>query len=272
MNHELVHVATMDQAARSDRVFRSLFGGKVLPVKEQPESILYFYLTSPRVAAPRWFHEGIAVFVDTWMAGGLGRVQSGYDEMVFRAMVRDNAPFYNPLGLVSKGTDADFQLEINSYLYGSRFMTWLARRYSPEQLIEWAARREGSRAYYAAQFRKVFGVSLEEAWAQWIVDERTFQQANLAAIRKFPVTPYRDVTSRSLGSVSRAYFDPASRKIYAAFNYPGVVAHVGAIDIDTGAVQRITPIKGPVIYTVTSLAWDPEARALFYTDRQWIVP
>ena len=265
MNHELVHVATMDQAAGSDRMFRSLFGGKVLPIKEQPESILYFYLTSPRVAAPRWFHEGIAVFVDTWMAGGLGRVQSGYDEMVFRAMVRDNATFYNPLGLVSKGTDADFQLEINSYLYGSRFMTWLARRYSPEQLIEWAARREGSRAYYAAQFRKVFGVSLEEAWAQWIADERTFQQANLAAIRKFPVTPYRDVTSRALGSVSRAYFDPASRKIYAAFNYPGVVAHVGAIDIDTGAVQRIVPIKGPVIYTVTSLAWDPDARALFYT-------
>ena len=265
MNHELVHVATMDQAAGSDRMFRSLFGGKVLPIKEQPESILYFYLTSPRVAAPRWFHEGIAVFVDTWMAGGLGRVQSGYDEMVFRAMVRDNAPFYNPLGLVSKGTDADFQLEINSYLYGTRFMTWLARQYSPEQLIEWAARREGSRAYYAAQFRKVFGVSLEEAWALWIRDERAFQLENIAAIRKFPVTQYRDVTSRSLGSVSRAYVDPVSRKIYAAFNYPGVVAHVGAIDIDTGAVQRIVPIKGPVIYTVTSLAWDPDARALFYT-------
>jgi len=265
MNHELVHVATMDQAAGSDRMFRSLFGGKVLPIKEQPESILYFYLTSPRVAAPRWFHEGIAVFVDTWMAGGLGRVQSGYDEMVFRAMVRDHATFYNPLGLVSKGTDADFQLEINSYLYGARFLTWLARRYSPEQVIEWAARREGSKAYYASQFRKVFGVSLEEAWAQWIADERTFQLANLAAIRKFPVTQYHDVTNRALGSVSRAYFDPASRKIYAAFNYPGVVAHVGAIDVDTGAVQRIMPIKGPVIYTVTSLAWDPDARALFYT-------
>ncbi|HUQ89439.1 MAG TPA: hypothetical protein VM096_17890 [Vicinamibacterales bacterium] len=265
MNHELVHIATMDQAARSDRMFRRLFGGKVMPIKEQPESILYFYLTSPRVAAPRWFHEGIAVFVDTWMAGGIGRVQSGYDEMVFRAMVRDNSTFYNPLGLVSKGTDADFQLEVNSYLYGARFMTWLARRYSPEQLIEWTARHEGSRAYYAAQFKQVFGVSLEEAWAQWIADERTFQLANLAAIRKFPVTQYRDVTSRALGSVSRAFFDPDSKKIYAAFNYPGVVAHVGSIDIDTGAVQRLTPIKGPVIYTVTSLAWDPGARTLFYT-------
>ena len=63
MNHEFVHIATMDQPAGRDRFFRKLFGGKVLPIAEQPESILYFYLTSPRVAAPRWYHEGIAVFV-----------------------------------------------------------------------------------------------------------------------------------------------------------------------------------------------------------------
>src|SRR5688572_31697127 len=179
MNHELVHVVTMDQSSRSDRMFRRMFGGKVVPIAEQPESILYFYLTTPRVAAPRWFHEGIAVFLDTWMAGGLGRAQSGYDEMVFRAMVKDNATFYDPLGLVSKGTDVDFQVEINSYLYGTRFMTWLARKYSPDKLIEWTARREGSRGYYSAHFRKVFGVSLEEAWAHWIADEREFQLANL---------------------------------------------------------------------------------------------
>ncbi|HJU44484.1 MAG TPA: hypothetical protein VJ691_16775 [Vicinamibacterales bacterium] len=265
MNHELVHVATLDQAARSDRMFRALFGGKVLPIAEQPESILYFYLTTPRVAAPRWFHEGIAVFVDTWMAGGLGRAQSGYDEMVFRAMVKDNAPFYDPLGLVSKGTEIDFQLEVNSYLYGTRFMTWLGRRYSPERVIEWTARREGSRAYYASHFKQVFGTSLERAWAQWIADEREFQLANLAAIRTYPITPHRDVTSRALGSVSRAYFDPAAKKIYAAFNYPGVVAHIGSIDVESGIVERILPIKGPLIYTVTSLAFDAAERALFFT-------
>ena len=137
----------MDQAARPDRRFRRLFGGKVAPVHEQPESILYFFLTTPRVAAPRWYHEGIAVFVDTWMAGGLGRAQGGYDEMVFRSMVRDDTPFYDPLGLVSEGTRIDFQVEVNSYLYGTRFMTWLARRYSPGQLIDWVSRRDGSRGY-----------------------------------------------------------------------------------------------------------------------------
>ena len=264
MNHELVHVATMDQAAGSDRVFRRLFGGKVMPIREQPESILYFLLTTPRVAAPRWYHEGVAVFVDTWMAGGLGRAQSGYDEMVFRSMVRDGTPLYDPLGLVSEGTKIDFQLQINSYLYGTRFITWLATRYSPADVVEWVSRKEGSRAYYTSQFRHVFRTSLEDAWAEWTRDEREFQLRNLETIRKHPLTPHRDITRRALGSVSRAHYDPRTRRLYAAFNYPGVVAHIGAIGVDDGRVARLADIKGPVIYTVTSLAFDPSG-ALFYT-------
>jgi hypothetical protein len=264
MNHELVHIATMDEAAGADRVFRKLFGGKVLPVPDHPESILYFLLTAPRVASPRWYHEGIAVFVDTWMSGGLGRAQSGYDEMVFRSMVRDGTRFYDPLGLVSEKIQADFQTQVNSYLYGTRFMVWLAHRYSPERVIAWVSRRPGSRPYYAAQFTRVFGTTLEHAWAEWEADERTFQQRNLQAIRKYPVTPYRDVTPRALGSVSRAFYDPETDKIYAAFNYPGVVAHVGAITAD-GRTEKLTDIKGPTLYTVTSLAWDPVDRVLFYT-------
>lgn len=265
MNHELVHIATMDQATPRDRFFRSLFGGKVMPRAEQPESILYFFLTTPRVAAPRWYHEGIAVFVDTWMAGGLGRAQSGYDEMVFRSMVRDGTAFYDPLGLVSEGTKVDFQLQINAYLYGTRFMTWLARRYSPEQLVAWVSRRDGSKGYYSTQFRNVFGTSLEQAWSAWVKDEHEFQQKNLAAIHEHPVTPYRDVTSRALGSVSRAYYDAKAGRIYAGINYPGFVGHIGAISAETGRVERLVDIKGPVVYTVTSLAFDPATTTLFYT-------
>jgi hypothetical protein len=265
MNHELVHVSTMDRAAPRDAAFRRFFGGKVMPRAEQPESILYFFLTAPRVAAPRWLHEGIAVFADTWMAGGLGRAQGGYDEMVFRSMVRDNVAFYDPLGLVSEGTQIDFQTEVNSYLYGTRFMTWLARTYSPEQLVSWMTRRPGTRAYYSADFRREFGIPLDTAWANWVRDEHTFQQKNIEAIRAYPVTPSTDLTRRALGSVSRAYFDAASKTIYAAVNYPGATSHVAAISTDTGRIDRLTDIKGPSIYTVASLAYDEAGRTIFYT-------
>ena len=90
--------------------------------EDHPETILYSYLVTPRVSVPRWYLEGSAVFMETWMSGGLGRAQGAYDEMVFRSMVRDEAHFYSPLGLVSEGTHVDFQVGVNAYLYGTRFI------------------------------------------------------------------------------------------------------------------------------------------------------
>lgn len=265
MNHELVHVATVDESAGGDRFFRALFRGKVLPTSDHPETILYSYLTAPRASAPRWYTEGIAVFMDTWMAGGVGRAQGAYDEMVFRSMVRDKSRFYDPLGLVSEGNKVDFKLESTSYLYGTRFMSYLADRYSPQSLIEWASRDEASKAYYGSQFRKVFGLSLAKAWRDWTLWEQEFQKTNLDTIRHYPTTPFKDLSGRALGAVSRAYLDPGTQKLYAAFNYPGVVSHVGAISLKDGSVERLIDVKGPEHFTVTSLAYDPDGKTLFYT-------
>ncbi len=265
MNHELVHIATTDQAAPEDLRFRRWFGGKVAATPDYPLSILYQYLTVPRKTSPRWFLEGIAVFVETWMAGGLGRAQGAYDEMVFRSMVRDDAHFYDPLGLVSEGTKVDFQVGANAYLYGTRFVSYLAYVYSPEQVIAWSQRKEGSRRNNAAQFELVFGKTLDQAWQEWIDWEHEFQGRNLAAIRQFPTTATRDLSGRALGSVSRAYYDPASGQLLAGIRYPGVVAHIGAISVEDGSVSRLEDIKGPMIYRVTSLAFDPGSRTIFYT-------
>ncbi|MGC4083894.1 MAG: hypothetical protein QM736_17730 [Vicinamibacterales bacterium] len=54
--------------------------------------------------------------------------------------------------------------------------------------------------------------------------------------------------------------------LYAGLNYPGTLGYIGAISLEDGSVRRIHDIKGPRIYTVTSLAFDPKARALFYTE------
>jgi hypothetical protein len=265
MSHEVVHVVALDQATPRDRFLRTVMGGKVREGAEHPETMLYQYLTVPRRAAPRWYHEGIAVFLETWLAGGLGRAQGPYDEMVFRAMVRDGARFYDPLGLESEGTKIDFQVGANSYLYGARFMTYLAHEHSPEKLMEWVARRPGSRAYFSSQFRRVFGRSLEQGWREWIAFERGFQQANLDSIRLYPVTPYRDISRLALGSVSRAYVDSAKGLLYAAVFHPGDFAHLAAIPLAGGAPRKLLEIKGPALYSVTSLAFDPDRRTLFYT-------
>jgi hypothetical protein len=266
MNHELVHISQGDLGAERERLWRRLLLGEVSPSSQNPETLLYSYLTMPRFSLPRWYAEGGAVFMETWMAGGIGRAQGGYDEMVFRAMVRDDAHFYDPLGLVSRGTLVDFQVLSNAYLYGTRFFTWLAYEYSPEKVVEWMRLDEGSERYYSDNFRRVFGVELDDAWQRWIAFEHGFQQKNLAEVRQQPVTPYRPLTSGALGSISRLYYDEPSGMLYGAFRYQGVVEHVGALNTRDGTVRRLADIKRAMMYKVASFAYDPASGTAFYTN------
>ena len=133
------------------------------------------------------------------MAGGIGRAQGAFDEMVFRAMVRDDAHFYSTLGLVSKGVAADFQTGTNAYLYGARFFSYLAYVYSPEAVIDWLKRGEDSEPYYSRAVRQGFDKPLETAWDEWIAWEHEFQEGT-RSVREVPLTQGRRVTRQ--GSVS----------------------------------------------------------------------
>lgn len=265
MNHELAHIYAMDQPTSRDRVARKLFFGKPQPSADNPLTIIYDYLCSPRRAAPSWYHEGLAVFLETWMAGGYGRALGAYDEMVFRTLVADSARFYQPVGLESEATKASWHSGVNSYLYGTRFISYLALTHGPEKVVDWISRRGGSHAYFRSQFKKVFGTSLDQEWSRWINVDGQFQQENIAAVEEYPTTPYKDITSRQLGSISRAFFDPDDRLLYTAVNYPGQIAFLAAIGVDDGEIRSLREIKGPAIFSVTSAAYDSDTKTLFYT-------
>lgn len=265
MNHELVHLATMDGWNKQDARWRRFFAGKPRHTDTHPESILYNYLAVPRMSTPRWYLEGTAVFLETWMSGGVGRAQGAYDEMVFRSMVRDDAHFYSNLGIVSEGVAIDFQVGVNAYLYGTRFISYLSYVYSPDQLIEWMKRDEESERYYAKQFEKVFGLPLEQAWSDWIDWEKDFQRKNLAKVQEKALTKGKRLTAEALGSTSRAYLTEDEKTLIGAFRYPGVVAHIGTMDVESGELNRVTDIKGPRSFTVTSPAYDLANNKLFYT-------
>jgi hypothetical protein len=265
ISHELFHVVASEKTSHVDRVFRALFRGKVLADAGNPESMIYSYLCSPRRFAPRWYHEGMAVFMETWMAGGIGRSLGGYDEMTFRAMVHDDEYFYDVVGLESEGTTSDFQIGQNSYLYGTRFMSYLALQYGPEKVMAWVNRTDDSDGYFASQFTRVFGAPLDDEWQRWIAFEHEWQRRNLAAVSEYPLTPLRVVGGRALGSVSRGFVDSKTRRLLVAANYPGSFAQVASIDLRTGEMEEIHEVRTPALYYVTSLAFDEAGRRLFYT-------
>jgi hypothetical protein len=256
----------MDVWNRHDAWWRNFLHGKVAPVQDHPESILYNFLATPRVNVPRWYLEGSAVFFETWMSGGLGRAQGGYDEMVWRAKVRDNDKFFSPLGLESEGIAVDFQVGVNDYLYGTRFFSYLALTYGPEKAVEWLRRREGSKAFYADQFKAVFGRPLDAVWNDWVAFEHQYQKANLAKLAQYPLTPTVKLSPHGLGSMSRGFIDLKTNSLIAAFRYPGTIGFIGRMDLATGKLTKLQELKGMMLYKVTSVAFDPAARTAYYTE------
>ncbi|MDW8330912.1 MAG: hypothetical protein RMK43_04615 [Cyclobacteriaceae bacterium] len=266
MNHELVHVIALDNSSSSDRFFQKIFFGKVAPTKENPLSGFYSYLTSPRRYSPRWYHEGIASYVETWMSGGVGLAMGSYDEMVFRTRVLDKARIYTAQGLEAEGTTTDFQGKTNSYLYGTRFMGYLSYQYGPEKIIEWVSRRDGSRRAWSAQFKNVFGKPLNQSWNEWIDFEKKWQQENIQRIKEYPVTPMEVISHQTIGSVSLPHYDKKRNVVYIAVNYPGQVPHLAALDLKTGKLNRLHDIKGAALFYVSSLTFDKHDKLYFTTD------
>lgn len=265
MNHELVHVVALDNSTRKDRFYHKLFFGKVMPTKENPVSSFYSFLTTPRRYSPRWYHEGIASYVETWMSGGVGLALGSYDEMVFRTRVLENVHIYSAQGLESEGTTTDFQGKSNSYLYGTRFMGYLSYQYGPDKIIEWVKRKDGSKRSYSAQFKHIFGKKLTEGWSEWIKFEKDWQKKNIESLKEFPITESQPVTKKILGSVSYPYFDKKRNKVYVAVNYPGQVPHLAAIHLKDGSMEKLTDIKGAALFYVSSVTYDAEGDMLYFT-------
>jgi hypothetical protein len=266
-NHELTHVAMAENATGQDERWRKLLSGKVRRNEKWPLTAVWSLMTVPRWYAPRWFHEGIACFMETWMSGGLGRAMGTYDEMYFRSIVSEKLPIYSLVGLETEGTVIDFQVGANAYLYGSRFVTYLADQYGIDRLKTFYTRSEDSKPFFASQFKKTYYVPVRKEWEKWIAWENNFQQKNIDDIRKYPLTSFSPITSKSLGNVSRFGYNHITGKIYAAINYPGIISQIAEIDKKDGSIRKLSTLDSPSLYYSTHLAYDPDGNKIFISEQ-----
>ncbi len=264
--HEYTHTVMTDKYNRRDLGWRNFFGTKVATDYEQPITALWSYLSVPRWYAPRWYHEGIACFMETWLGGGVGRALGGYDEMYFRSIVGGGDKLFSVVGLETEGSTMDFQVGANAYLYGTRFVNYLVKEYGYENLIRFYNRTADSRTFFGSQFKQVYGKSLRKTWNEWKDDEKKHQEENLAAIRQFPVTQTTPLTEEPLGSVSPLVYDPATGKAYAAMNAPGGFAHITEIDVATGKRRKLADLYGVQLYNPSFVALDTRGSRVIFTD------
>lgn len=267
--HEYTHVVMTDKSNTRDDRWRSFTGNKVVPNSDYPLSSLWSYLDAPRWYAPRWYHEGIACFMETWLGDGTGRALGGYDEAYFRTHVKDGSPLYPVVGLETEGSTSDFQQGATAYLYGTRFVNYLVLTYGYDKVVASYNRTEDSEASYARQFEKVFGKGLREVWDEWLDYERVHQRENLDKIAEYPLTDTRRICG-NLGAMSPMIVDEDAHVAYAAVNHPGDFAQIAEIRLDgdgkSSPVKRLAYIDSPQTYQTTYLTYDRKGRRLIWTD------
>lgn len=270
--HEYTHVVMADKTNDRDMGWRRFTGNKVVPNSKYPLSALWSYLDAPRWYAPRWYHEGIACFMETWLGDGVGRSLGGYDETYFRTHIKEGEELYSVVGLETEGTTSDFQQGATSYLYGTRFVNYLAYVYGYEKLIDFYNRTQDSRTFYAKQFEKVYGKSLRAVWKEWEDFEKEYQRQNLEKLAEYPLTECRQMVGKNLGATSPIIYDEEAGEAFAAVYFPGSPAQVVRFSLDTasgtlGGMQKLAGINGVQAYQTAYIAYDRRGRRLIWTDR-----
>lgn len=265
ISHELVHVIVNDKPSKLEKVFRSLFS-KVTPEQIHPQTIFFSLLTSFNRYTPRWHQESIAVFLETWMNGGFGRIFGSFDEMYFRSMVLENKSFSKDIELETKTSQISFLLENLFYIYGARFASYLALTYGYEKLIQWFDTSEDEfYQSFESRFKSTFNKEMTEAWNDFLTFETNFQYENLARLNLHTTSELKSLNNNTYGWVTQPYLDNSGENILFAFHRPHHLAQIHRLNLRTGNSIQLTTLPTPSIIQVASTAFDRNLNLFFYT-------
>lgn len=224
--HEYTHIVHTDYIRGVPWVLNAIFG------KWWP----------PNILQPRWFIEGLAVFVETRLTTS-GRAQSGLFDMYLRTAALNGRLW--ELDVLSSGGRA-FPSGNGAYLYGGHFLTWLANRYGDHV---WAdiSRSYGAHAFpYAmdhAAEKSFGGKSYRELYQEWRLELTADALALQARVEKEGRTPERRLTS-----IGQSVLYP--RRLHNG----DVVFYAGPMDDSPGLyVARARAGKTPDVFRVTEV-------------------
>ena len=191
ITHEYVHILHLDNIGGLPEVVNGFFG-KIWP---------------PNGLTPGWMIEGLAVSHEAPAGSGSGRNASALFDMYLRALVVEPPGF--PTLAMASNPYLEWPRGNIAYLLGGRFMAWLEARSGPEAMRQFLA-DQGSRIWpwspsWAAE--TWFGEELPPLWDQFTAGLEHGYQAQLAEVRRRPVTHPTLLTRRG-GTIERPRWLP----------------------------------------------------------------
>lgn len=265
ISHELVHIVINDQASGFENLSRNIFQ-KVTPEQVQPITVFYSILTNFSRYTPRWHQEAIAVFLETWMSGGFGRILGNFDEMYFRTMVLDNLEFPSDIRLDAKTSHNSFLIETLFYLYGARFAAFLSIKYDSQKLLQWFKISSGDfYTGFKSKFEKIFKEEFDKEWENFIRYETDFQKKNIEKLNSSKTTYVKRLNDNPLGFATQPHFDPVSESVIFGYHKPHHLSSIQKLNLNSLKSSDIGSLPTPSQYQVASTAFDYETGLFFYT-------
>ncbi len=144
--HELTHAVTINMRNKFWTALDSVFGDA--------------YNFGCYITMPQFLKEGASVFEES--RSGEGRLNDGfYLHMVRQSLVQGEFPSYTEIA----GARDVYPGGNMSYGFGGPFVDWLQREYGKDRYVEfWYEGINGGGLTYEIVFKKVYGISLGEAW------------------------------------------------------------------------------------------------------------
>jgi Tol biopolymer transport system component len=157
ISHEYVHILQLDMNTGLSSLMRTVFG-------RQPVPFFIFNSALPNILQPDWLIEGLATYEET-ATGVSDRWDNAYAEMLLRMAILDNRfPTLDQAG--GRDTWPDHQIQ---YIFGARFLDYLARRFGENVLKELSLGYSGKvfPFFVGTNGRQVLGQSYDSLWEDW---------------------------------------------------------------------------------------------------------
>lgn len=171
LTHELAHIVHLDDISGLPALANRIIGKQL----------------SPNLVAPRWLIEGLAVWLETTLTSR-GRGTSSLTDMVIRAQIYDGL-----LPSIDEFTTnrRAYPGATAPYLYGGRFMSFIARRHGADAIGEMTHRYGGRVVPYGLNIvaKDATGEDFVSMYEAWVEEERALAAAVLE--RVVDPTPFR---------------------------------------------------------------------------------
>lgn len=244
--HEYAHILHLDQARGIPRALRTVLG-------RHP-------IAFPNEWSPLWMIEGLATFIESETTEA-GRVKGTFGEMVLRAAALEDRW---PTEAQASGLTPFWPGGASRYLFGSKFLTWVARRHGADALARYFNEYSGRLIPYQINrtARHVFGTSISDLWAEWSREQQAAYEAERA--RLGPLTNAQRLTRLGYETKYPVLSPDGTRLAYG---------HRGPFERGTIRVRDLAAQRDVATLDVTelsALSWSPDGTSIAFSQLEFV--